>query len=297
MFGYVLPLREELKVREWERFHAVYCGLCHAMGRRYGFLSRLTLNYDFTFLAIVLGTTHQATRCRCVSGPCTGRMACNGCDALDIAADESIILTWWKIQDQIADGSGVKKLAAHALSLLYGGAYRKASKRRARFDEAVKDHLAQLYAMERERAPSIDRPADQFARILSEAAPETGESMRDRSMSQLLYHLGRWIYLVDAWDDLEDDLSTGSYNPFVHRFSLTAKPDPDSEAAAQAALTMTHSLNLAWSAAQLLDLGQDEGLVENILLGGLPLVQRLVFNRKWKEQKKILKEYDHERSL
>lgn len=297
MFGYVLPLREELKVREWERFHAVYCGLCHAMGRRYGFLSRMTLNYDFTFLALVLGTTHNAKRCRCVSGPCQGRMACEGCDALDIAADESIILTWWKLRDQIEDGSGVKKLAAHALCALYHGAYRKAAKRREVFDQTVRESLEALRALEHEKTPSLDRPADLFARLLSAAAPATGDPFHDRSMEQLLYHVGRWIYLIDAWDDLEDDLRTGSYNPFLCRYALTAKPEEGSEAAEAAALTLTHSLHLAWSAAQLLELGQDEGLVENILLGGLPLVQRLVFSGKWKEQRKLLREYEHERSL
>lgn len=297
MFGYVLPLREELKVRDWERFHSVYCGLCHAMGRQYGPLSRFLLNYDFTFLALLLGTTRQETRCRCISGPCQGRWACNGCDALEIAADESVILAWWKLEDQVRDGKGVKQLGGRILSLLYRRAYRKAAKRRPDFDGRVCQAMDQLNELEKAQIPSLDRPADTFAGLLAAAAPESGDPVRERCMHQLLYHLGRWIYLIDAWDDLEEDLKSGGYNPFIARYSLTVKPGAEEAITAQAALTLTHSLNLAWMAAQLLELGKDEALVENILCGGLPLVQKLVFSGTWKQQKKILREYKYERSL
>ncbi len=297
MFGYVLPLREELKVRDWERFRSVYCGLCHAMGRRYGPLSRLLLNYDFTFLALLLGTTRQASRRRCVSGPCQGRWACNGCDALDVAADESVILAWWKLSDQVQDSKGLKRLGARMLSWIFYRPYRKAVRHRPDFDGEVRRSMEQLHEMERARTPSLDRPADAFARLLTAAAPDSGDPVRQRCMDQVLYHLGRWIYLIDAWDDLEEDLKSGSYNPFIERYSLSAKPREQEDLATQAAQTLSHSLNLAWTAAQLLELGEDEALVENILCGGLPLVQKLVFSGAWKQQKKILREYKYERSL
>ena len=91
MFGYVRPYRGELKVRELEAYQSLYCGLCHTMGRRYGFLARFLLNYDFTFLAMLLtpGENLPATeRRRCVACPLRGKEVCPSNSGLEIAADE-----------------------------------------------------------------------------------------------------------------------------------------------------------------------------------------------------------------
>ena len=54
MFGYLQVDKAELKVREWEAYKSVYCGLCRQMGRDYSFLSRLALSYDCTYYAMLL---------------------------------------------------------------------------------------------------------------------------------------------------------------------------------------------------------------------------------------------------
>ena len=65
----------------------------------------------------------------------------------------------------------------------------------------------------------MDRAADAFAALLAGAAEEEPDPVRRRVLEQLLYHLGRWIYLVDAADDLKKDVKSGSYNPLVYRYS------------------------------------------------------------------------------
>ena len=89
--------------------------------------------------------------------------------------------------------------------------------------------------------------------------------------------MGRWIYLVDAWDDLADDRRTGSYNPISARFGGETEANRD-----YLRTTLRHSLNLARSAAALLELGHWRETVENILFLGLPLVEELVFTGRWK---------------
>ena len=98
-------------------------------------------------------------------------------------------------------------------------------------------------------------------------------------MEQLLYHLGRWIYLADARDDLEEDLKNGSYNPVHLRYREQPCDEP-------LALTMEHSLRFMRSSAALLELGRQEALVNNVLYLGLPLVQRSIFDGSWKQLKK-----------
>lgn len=216
MFGYVVPLRGELKVWELDAYQAAYCGLCHTLGRRYGFLPRLLLSYDFAFLAMLLSTESirpVTQRRRCIACPIKGKQVCRESLSLDIAADESVILTYWKLMDGVADASFWKGLPSRLLVLLLRPSYHRAAKWRPDFDSQTAACLEELRFLEKERSGSLDRTADTFARILRAAAPSTGTSDRDRAVGQLLYHVGRWIYLTDAWDDLAEDRSRGTYNP------------------------------------------------------------------------------------
>lgn len=279
MFGYVRPLQGELKVWEWEAYQGAYCGLCHTLGRRYGPFARMLLNYDFTMLAMLLAAKadRPALECRrCIRRPLRGKKVCAADRGFEIAADESVILTWWKLRDNIRDGSGWERFNSRVLALLLRPAYRKAAAARPDFDARVRDCLSQLQTLEEENCPSLDRTADAFARILQGAAPSTGQDGHDRAMDQLLYHVGRWIYLVDAWDDLEEDRRTGNYNPILARFQGETEGQRDYLHA-----TLDRSLELALSAGQLMELGCWSGVVENILSMGLPAVEELVLQRRW----------------
>lgn len=279
MFGYVRPLRPELKCRDFDLYRATYCGLCRCMRRRYGLLAPMFLNYDFTFLTLLLWQPEEGfTPCqgRCHANPLRKKPMCPDAPALELAADESVILTWWKLRDSVRDDGPVKGMPARALSLLLRPAYRKAAGLRPEFDRAVRASLEELSILEKEQCPSIDRTADTFARLLQAVVPP--EDSRNRVLSQFLYHLGRWIYLVDARDDLEEDQKTGDYNPVALRYG----PEGDDPALAR---TLDHSLELMGAAFQLGEYGCRRALLENILYLGLPLVQRSVFDGSWAQVK------------
>jgi len=280
----VRPYKGELKVRELEAYQTAYCGLCHALGQRYGFLARFLLNYDFAFLAILLAPEADKLRLerrRCAVCPLRGKTVCASDAGLETAADESVILTYWKLRDAVLDGGFWERQGAGLLSLLLKRSYQKAAKLRPEFDRKVRECLQELHALEEENSPSLDRTADTFARLLQAAAPPTEDPGRDRAMGQLLYHVGRWIYLVDAWDDLEEDRASGGYNPIRARFDGEEDTQRD-----YLRTTLGHSLNLAVSAGELLKLGAWRGVVENILCLGLPAVEELVFRGDWKRVKK-----------
>lgn len=285
MFGYVRPLKPELRVRELEDYKAVYCGLCRTMGKRHGFPARFTLNYDFTFLAMILACGAEPCsfkQCRCPAHPFQKRKMCLQMPALDVAADESMILSWQKLRDDAVDNGFWRGLPARLASVLLKPAYKTAAAARPQFDQTVKQCLEELHAMEQERCPSLDRPADAFARILQAAAPTTEDASRDRAVEQLLYHVGRWIYLVDAWDDREEDARTGNYNPVLERFEQ--RPEEHAE---DMRVTLLHSRNLAASAYSLAQSERWDGVLSNILYLGLPAVEELVFTGRWRQEKKI----------
>ena len=268
-------------MRELEAYKAVYCGLCHEIGQRHGFFARLFLHYDFVFLAMMFASQQEkfhVQRRRCPAHPLCGRMACMDLDGLEIAADESVILTYWKLRDNVADGGFFQGLLARFLSRLLRPAYRRAAACLPKFDRQVVRCLEELRILEKEASQSLDRTADTFARILQAAAPKSLDRGEERAMGQQLYHIGRWIYLMDAWDDLQEDQKTGQYNPILARF-----PSLGEEETIYLRTTLRHSLNLASSAYQLTQPGLFAPILENILYLGLPAVEDAVFHGQWKK--------------
>ena len=195
MFGYVRPAADRLTEEQEACFRAAYCGLCHTLGKRYGLPGRMILNYDLTFLAMLL-SEGQDEQCRkgCVMHPLKGRTCTCGGEAFALAADMSVILTWWQIQDGIADHGFWSGLKYRAASWMLRRAYRKARLLRPAFDEGTQRHLKALSQLEKEKSSSIDAAADTFAQLLSGAADEVEEPVKRRVLAQMLYHLGRWIY-------------------------------------------------------------------------------------------------------
>ncbi len=285
MFGYVRPVLDRLEETERELYQSAYCGLCHTMGRRHGWPARFTLNYDFAFLTVLMygEAGNDNTLCaRCPAHPLRAPRQCLCGPSMEAAADESVILTWYKFTDDVEDRGFWRGLPYRVVRRLFRRPYRRAAAARPDFDHRVRDGMERLKALERARSPQLDRVADTFASILA-AAGRTGENgPRDRALEQLLYHVGRWIYLVDAWDDLDEDLKKGRYNPLDARFQGRAREERD-----YVETTITHSARLAASAANLIDFGPWGVLVDNVLYSGLPAVQSAVMDGRWKELRKM----------
>lgn len=281
MFGYVRPALNRLSNEEKERYKSAYCGLCHAMGKRHGWLARFTLNYDFAFLAILLYGGEGTADCRahrCPAHLFRKPRVCICGSALDTAADESVILTWHKLSDDVSDRSFFGGLPARFLRFAFRKAYRRAAAEQPEFDRRVRDNLARLHGLEEARSPELDRVADTFASLLAAAADCCTREDHRRVMKQLLYHLGRWIYLADAWDDLKEDRKKKRYNALDTRFSGRAE-----EERAYVETTMTHSVRLIRSAAVLVEFGPWSEIVYNVIDCGIPAVQSAVLEGRWKE--------------
>lgn len=279
MFGFVRPLRGELKVREWERFQSVYCGLCHTIRRRYGFAQTMMLSYDCTYLALVLDALEpcggEQSKCRCIIHPFRRRSCAKQSNGMIRAAAVSVILCWHKLADTIADERGIKRLAAQMFRLFLRRGYQKAAEELPSFDRETRECLENLDALERQKTPSLDRPADAFASILRAAVIDWHTD--SRILQEMFYHVGRWIYLVDACDDIQEDFASGSYNPVLLRWEMT-QPTllPSVKDAMQH--TLLQSLAAAYHAYILLHPLRDAGIIENILCQGLPEVTRQVLD-------------------
>ena len=291
MYGYVRPFKGDLKVSEYERFKSVYCGLCHRLREKCGPAARFVVNYDFTFLAMLLSRAEcsESVYRRCAASPF--RKKCCHCNdaALDAAANQSVILAYWKLRDSVADGGFGERLKSRAAMLLLRRAYRRAGTEAPAFDACVRENLTKLSALERAQSPSLDAAADCFAKILQSAADAEPDESRRRILSQILYHTGRIVYILDAVNDLPEDRNNGNYNPLICRFALSGDElTPESREAVGNTLQLSE--NMLLSAFELLPEGVWTGILHNILFEGLPAVSTLVMNGKWRERSRIQKE-------
>ena len=293
MFGYVRPAADRLTEEQEACFRAAYCGLCHTLGERYGLPGRMILNYDLTFLAMLL-SEGQDEQCRkgCVMHPLKGRTCTCGGEAFALAADMSVILTWWQIQDGIADHGFWSGLKYRAASWMLRRAYRKARLLRPAFDEGTRHHLKALSQLEKEKCPSIDAAADTFAQLLSSAADDVEEPVKRRVLAQMLYHLGRWIYLIDGADDLKKDAESGNYNPVALRYGLTDGTwTPESRR--DFATTLDHSIHQMAAAFELWDFGVWTPVLQSTFYGGLFQVGKAVLDGRFnRPSRKNIREFE-----
>lgn len=279
MFGYVRPPLTDLPQEETERFRRMYCGLCHVLGNRYGTAARFILNYDFTYLAILLSGPEEpeTQEKRCVRHPLHRRSFLEENKAMALAADESVILAYWQLRDGVADHDWLHGLKYRGLSAVLEPAYRKAAAQRPEFDAAVCRQLRILSELEREQCDSIDRAADAFAVLLGSAAGEVEDPVRRRVLEQLLYHLGRWVYLIDAADDLKKDAETGNYNPVALRYGLKDGAWT-AESRQEFAVTLDHSIHMMTTAFELSNFGVWTPLLRTTLYTGLFRVGKAVLD-------------------
>lgn len=276
MFGYIQPLKCELKIREYDYYRAAYCGVCNALRTRCGIKARFIVNYDFVFIALLLSYANQdnvnISKKRCIVCP-SGRK-CIQSDSYDKAADVSVILTYLKLCDDVEDSGFWNGLfRARIPRMLLNNAYKKASKSLSEYNSKAKHLYYELCELERKKTPSIDETADKFALMLSGIID--GSQARHRVLREIFYHIGRFVYIIDALDDFADDFEKGEYNPIASRFNLSSNKLPNG-VKEDIFTTLEHSRQAVLRAFELLDGGETENLLRNIIeLGMNASVQRI----------------------
>lgn len=218
MFGYVKPFVPELKVAQYEIYRAAYCGLCRSMGHVTGQTSRLTLSYDLVFLAavrMILEDIEPAFEKRiCLAHPLKKRSVMLDNDALRFTAAMSAVLANAKNADDLADERGFARVKSMLLAPVLGGMTGRAKKTLpADTDGKIRTLLGKLTELEKQHCTSADEAADVFGETLALAFAVGLSGEKERLAYRIGKSTGRFIYLCDAADDMEDDIRKNRYNP------------------------------------------------------------------------------------
>ena len=217
MFGYITVNKPEMKFKEFDIYHSFYCGLCRVLKDKYGKTGQLTLTYDNTFLAMLLTGLYEPEtllgETKCTTHPLE-KHATRINIYTEYAADMNILLSYYQCLD---DWKDEKKYSKAVMS----GALKKAKeKAAARYPEkaaVIEEKLEAISCCEAAQDTDMDRAAGLFGELLAEIFVVREDEWASQ-LRQMGFYLGKFIYLMDAYEDLEKDQKSGSYNPLLTWF-------------------------------------------------------------------------------
>ena len=261
MFGYLVAATKVLEDDELKRYKSVYCGLCRSLKRCFGEHARLTLNFDMTFLVLLLASLYEPEEEQdsqtCVRHPVEPQSYAMS-TLSDYAAHMNIAMAYLKCLD---DWNDDRRLTAWAEARALKADYDKVKETYPRQCGAIEKALRELSALEDERREDPDAAAACFGAMMREVFV-CREDRWSESLRQMADALGRFLYLLDAAMDLDEDITRGRYNPFRSLYG-----DADNETRFRDILRMQLGECIYWF--DKLPLVQDVSLLKNILCVGL----------------------------
>lgn len=272
MFGYIAINKAEMKFRDFDIYHAYYCGLCKDLKERYGRSGQITLSYDMTFLIILLSGLYEPPAedsiRNCVAHPFQKHAARTN-EITQYAADMNIVLSYYKCLD---DWTDEHKKKAWINSRLLHSKVKRIEKTYPEKVKFIRDTLARISACEKENEQDLDKMAGLFGEIMAEIFVWKQDIWKD-SLHRMGFFLGKFIYLMDAYEDIEKDAVSGNYNPF-----MTIKDHENFDSECQNMLMM--QMAECCRAFERLPIVQDAGILRNILYSGVWAKFASVYNKR-----------------
>ena len=217
MFGYVVINKPELKIKDFEKYQQYYCGLCQSLKNTHGKKSQLTLNNDLTFVGVLLTGLYEpketTKKIRCPLHPIHAKIVrSNTC--LDYASDMTIVLTYYKLDDDIQDENSLKSKVFQTIL------HKQFEQVKNKYPQKVKkilDQLEKIHQLEKENCTDLDMISGCFGHVMGEIMVYQDDIFKD-DLYNMGYYLGKFIYLIDAFEDIEEDIHKNNYNPLKDKF-------------------------------------------------------------------------------
>ena len=272
MFGYVRINKMDLTFREFDYYKGYYCGLCKYLKENLGEVSRLSLNYDITFLIVILTALYKLdsdiTYERCIANPLKKKMRIVN-EITEYAASMNILLSYYKLEDNLYDDNGIKDKLAYEL---YKGKLKKAYEKYPQKAEYIKQQLGNLRELEKQESKSIDKVSNTFGNLMGEIFVYKKDEY-EQNLRNIGFNLGKYIYILDAYEDLEEDNKKGRYNPFIDYI------DKKEELKNKVDRLISMSLGMATKNIEQLNLEFNKSIIDNIIYSGVYLRYKSILEK------------------
>ena len=274
MFGYVRPVLETLKDEEKARYQAVYCGLCQALGQRYGLAARGGFTYDMTFLALLLSSLYEPTEqqysMRCLHHRCKQEVYVAN-EMINYAADLTVAFMYHKCADNWRDDHNI---ASRGYQAMLKKAYRQAKLIRPNEVMQIEKCMRTIAALENVPEAAPEATVNLFSTLLGDLLAIQQDQWA-ASLKMFGCSLGKFIYMMDATIDYDNDSRKNKPNPVI-ALELTPK---------QMESMLEMMLAPAAESFERLPLVQDIDLLRNTLYAGVWQEYRRMMQRREEEQK------------
>ncbi|MCD7839057.1 MAG: DUF5685 family protein [Erysipelotrichaceae bacterium] len=261
MFGYVVVNKQELKFKEYDIYQSYYCGLCQTLKDKYGISGQISLNFDMTFLALLLSSLYepdsQIVNNRCFLHPIKKRQKCFNV-YVDYSAMMTILLSYYKCDDDWRDDKAINKLA-YAKLLKKG--FNKIKEQYPYKVEVMEKELKQIHIYENNGEATIDELAGCFGRIFGNIFVAKGDEWQD-ILYEMGFYLGKFIYIMDAYDDIERDVKKHTFNPLINYMNNDDFDDKSYE-------LLEMMISKATLAFEILPIIENAEILRNILYSGV----------------------------
>lgn len=283
MLGYVKAFKPEMKIKDYELYRGVYCSLCRALGRNYSPIAQLFLSYDFAFAAVlrlaVLQECCSFSQRRCPYNPAKKCMICSNRAELDYCAHAVIITVFYKVIDNLQDKEMKSKLIAALIYPVVWLMHKKAARLAPEIEKIIGESMEIQTETEKKKNVGIDEAAHPSADALGRVTALGFKDETAQTLYSLGYMVGRFVYILDAVDDLKADIENGNFNPFKEKFGNIEIPEVRKSFAVKAEemLNLTHSGAL--DALDEIKKARFEDILENIVFDGLENSKKTVIER------------------
>lgn len=280
MFGYVKTDFANLYVKDTVLYKAMYCGLCKSIGCACGQKARLVLNYDLTFLSVllhnVLGIDVKIEKQHCIIHTIRKRPVALPDELSKRIGALNVILAHHKLSDDVID-SGKGKIKRS----FFKSAYKKAKRQEPIIDKIVESRYQELLTLEKQNCNSIDMVAHPFGIMMQDIVEHiAGEKCSDQ-LKEISYNLGKWIYLIDALDDFDKDIKSKNFNVFKNAYEQIDNKDALLKQKGQEIVIVFSSvLSRIGQLAQQLEYKFNHDLLDNVLLRGLSFQTKQIMENK-----------------
>ena len=217
MFGYITIHKPDLKFKEYDVYRAYYCGLCHTLKEKFNQTSRFSLNYDLTYLSILLSSLYEPKTQEkiehCIIHPITKHPYYQN-ECIDYASKMTIVLTYLKCLD---DWNDEKKMLQNIYGKMLHKYYLQVKEEYPLKVQNIEKELEVISQIEKKGDLKIDFIASHFGKVMGEICCYQDDEWKDE-LYELGFYLGKFIYMMDAYDDIETDIKKGNYNPLLEKY-------------------------------------------------------------------------------
>ena len=283
MFGYIKVHKPEMKVKDFEIYNAIYCGLCRNLGKTYGVLSKFSLSYDMAFVSLLETALSDEfygyERKRCRANPLKKCTYCKNDEKFhSLSAAAGVALTDMKVLDNIADSGFVKSLFYRFLRLFTKRWAKKAYRNYPELEKITLEYFTSQQNAESDPDCSLDKAAEPTAKAVSGILSMIDcEEKYKFILERMGYCLGKWVYLCDVADDLIKDIKKHRFNPLIKELPKGADPKIFAE---QRLVPILNTCFVECSTySELLEIKKYKPILDNILYEGLKNAQLKIFNK------------------